>query len=74
MGLDFRGQVWKRVWEMTIFWSELGSGFGEPGGSRLQIPRNTPPANSARTLDCHALTELARLEDKEFIWRTVQEI
>ena len=43
MGLDFRGQVWKRVWEMTIFWSEIGSGFGEPGGSRPQIPRNTPP-------------------------------
>ena len=25
---------WKGVWKMPIFWSELGSGFGEPGGIR----------------------------------------
>ena len=42
IGMDFRGQVWKRVWKMTIFWSETGSGFGEAGGTS-QIPRNVPP-------------------------------
>ena len=27
-----------------IFWSEIGSGFGEPGGTLLlRIPRSTPP-------------------------------
>ena len=31
--MDFRGQVWKRVCKMTFFWSEIGSGFGEPGGT-----------------------------------------
>ena len=30
-GMDFWGQVWKRVWKMTIFWSEVGSGLVEPG-------------------------------------------
>ena len=30
--MDFRGQVWKRVCKMTLFWSEIGSGIGEPGG------------------------------------------
>ena len=29
MGINFRGQVWKRVPENDIFWSEIGSGFGE---------------------------------------------
>ena len=30
--------------ENYIFWSEIGSGFGEPGGIRLpRIPRSTPP-------------------------------
>ena len=31
--MDFRGQVWKRVCNMTLFWSEIGSGIGEPGGT-----------------------------------------
>ena len=30
--------------ENGIFWSEIGSGFGEPGGTPLpKIPRSTPP-------------------------------
>ena len=30
--------------ENGIFWSEIGSGFGEPGGTPLpRIPRRTPP-------------------------------
>ena len=31
-GVDFRGQVWKGV-ENDTFWSEIGSGFGELGGT-----------------------------------------
>ena len=44
MGIDFRGQVWKWVWKISdIFWSEIGSGFGEPGGKTPpRIPRITP--------------------------------
>ena len=30
--------------ENGIFWSEIGSGFGEPGGTPLpKIPRSVPP-------------------------------
>ena len=29
--MDFRGLVRKRVWKITFFWSEIGSGFGELG-------------------------------------------
>ena len=44
MGIDFRGQVWKWVWKISdIFWCEIGSGFGEPGGTPPpRIPRITP--------------------------------
>ena len=43
MGMEFRGHVWKRVWKMTLFWSEKGSRFGEPRGtSPPRIPRSTP--------------------------------
>ena len=46
MSLDLRGQVWKRVLENNLFWSETGSGFGEPGSSPLpKTPRNTPPGS-----------------------------
>ena len=49
-----KGQVWKRVWilevwsktglENYISWSEIRSGFGEPGGTPPpRIPRSTPP-------------------------------
>ena len=33
--MDFRDQaeVWKRVCKRTLFWSEIGSGIGEPGGT-----------------------------------------
>ena len=34
--------VWKRMWKM-IFWPEMESEFGEPGGtSQPRIPRSTP--------------------------------
>ena len=39
--MDFRGLVSKRVWKIT-FWSEIGSGFGEPGGTPPpRIPGST---------------------------------
>ena len=42
-GMGFRGQVWKRVWKMTFFWSEIGSGFEEPGRTPPpRIPRSSP--------------------------------
>ena len=38
------GQIRKRAWKMTFFWSEIESGFLEPGGTTTTIiPRNTPP-------------------------------
>ena len=34
--------------ENYIFWSEIGSGFGEPGGTpQPRIPRSTPRASFA---------------------------
>ena len=37
------------VWKLTIFMSEIGSGFGEPGGTPPQrIPRDPPPPEAAR--------------------------
>ena len=29
MGMDFSGQIWKQVWKMTFFLSEIGSGHLE---------------------------------------------
>ena len=42
---DFRGRGLKTTGvENGIFWSEIGSGFGEPGCTTLpRIPRSTPP-------------------------------
>ena len=43
-GMDFRFLVSKRVRKIYIFWSEMRSGFGEPGGMPPpRIPRYTPP-------------------------------
>ena len=37
--------------ERDIFWSEIGSGFGKPGGTpQPRIPRNTPPGGGGRAL------------------------
>ena len=35
-----KGQVWKRVWKNDFFWSEIGTGFGEPGGRTTRRPHN----------------------------------
>ena len=46
-----KGQVWKRVWNY-IFGSEIGSGFGEPGGTPSpRIHRSTPLRCVANTAD-----------------------
>ena len=38
------GLVWKRARKITFFWSEIGSGFGELGGTPpRRIPGSTPP-------------------------------
>ena len=43
MGLDFRDLVSKWVWKMTFFGTEIGSGFGELGGTPPpKITRSTP--------------------------------
>ena len=42
MDMDFRSGLKTDV-ENDIFWSEIGSGFGEPGGTAPpRIPRSTP--------------------------------
>ena len=52
MGMDFRVLVWKRVCKITFFWSEIGSGSEEPGGT--PPPRilwsNPPPLPRATTI------------------------
>ena len=44
MGMDFRGPAGLKTGvENDMFWSEIGSGFGEPSGTPLpRIPRGTP--------------------------------
>ena len=40
--MDFRRLVWKQM-KNYILWSEIGSGFGEPGGTPPPInPRSSP--------------------------------
>ena len=41
--INFTGLLWKRVWKITFFDSEIGSRFQEPGRtSPTTIPRSTP--------------------------------
>ena len=50
--MNFSGPGLKTGVENGIFWSEIGSGFGEPGGTPLpRIPRCTPlpPGREARS-------------------------
>ena len=62
--------VWKRAWILEVtawglktglendtFWSEIGSGFGEPGGTtQPRIPRSTPTPGAIipTCVKCHA--------------------
>ena len=46
MGMDFRGQALKIDEENDICWSEIGSGFDEPGGTPPpKIPGSTTPTH-----------------------------
>ena len=43
-----------------MFWSEIGSGFGEPGGTPLpRIPRSHPP-DRERPLVCRDRDQFAK--------------
>ena len=62
MGMEFRDQVWKRMWKMTFFSSEIGSGFGEPGGTPpTRIPRSSPPPWLTRWGDTSARDRFSSL-------------
>ena len=53
---DFRGRGLKTTGvENGIFWSEIGSGFGEPGCTTPpRIPRSTPPPPDRKLQDKRA--------------------
>ena len=61
MGMDFRGQVWTRVWKMTfLVWNRVS--IGEPGGTPPpRIPRSTP-----LPLGLHTLAALSSLKKRWF--------
>ena len=41
---------------MAVFWSEIGSGFGDADGTPPQkIPRSTPPGLGTATYTCDSL-------------------
>ena len=42
-GMDFWGQVWKRVWEMAFFGLKLGVDLELRAAHPTKIPRSTPP-------------------------------
>ena len=47
-GFGFKRKGLKTGVENGKFWSEIGSGFGEPGGTPLpKIPRSTPRVDLA---------------------------
>ena len=69
-GMDFKGttRACKRM-ENGMFWSEIGSGFKEPGGTKPpRIPRSTP--STLRTelplynisFDAHALVNEIKIK------------
>ena len=51
-GFGFERPGLKTGVENDIFWSEIGSGFGEPGGTPLpRIPRSTPHHGPGMTFE-----------------------
>ena len=42
-GMDFRGQVWKRVWKMEYFGLKLGQDLGNRAAHPYQEFRGVPP-------------------------------
>ena len=60
--MDFRDQVLKRVGKMPFFWSEIGSGIGELGGTPPpRIPRSNPPPWLTRWSDTSARDRFSSL-------------
>ena len=43
MGIDFGGQVWKRVWKMTVFGLKWGQDLENRAAHRLQEFSGVPP-------------------------------
>ena len=43
MGMDFRVQVWKRVWKMEYFGLKLGQDLGNRAAHPYQEFRGVPP-------------------------------
>ena len=68
-GMDFRSLVWKRVWKITFFWSDIGSRFGEQGGTPPpRIPRSTPPGLKTQW----TIRLIIQLVENVMSWRSVQ--
>ena len=75
-----KGQVWKRVWILEVwsengcgkwlFWSEIGSGFEEPGRTPPpKIPRSSlPPGSVSLTLFSVAFFTIARTVHISKLW------
>ena len=55
MGMDFRNQVWKRVWKTTLFILKQGKHLENQGAQPHQkIPKSTPFRGSgAGRKSCH---------------------
>ena len=51
--MDFRGQVWKRVWKTEYFGLKLGQDLGNRAAHPPpRIPRSTPPPQGQADTFC----------------------
>ena len=69
--LEFRGKACKWVLENCIFWSEIGCGFGEPGGTPVQKFQGVPPSPSPSPSPSLSPSHLAKKQLKVIIPPTV---
>ena len=53
-GMDFRGQVWKRVWKTEYFGLKLGQDFANRAAHPYQEFRGVPPPPSPLTIQIKA--------------------
>ena len=72
--ISAKGQAWKQLWILEVcsengcgklhyFWSEIGSGFAEPGGPpQPRIPRKTHPGfmNACMFVSIHSIENNSR--------------